>query len=120
MDDARFQLTEASLKGTFRAGYDQRPTAQAIKELALFVDDYPDSGLVVEAVERIQGLRERRAEHEFQVAQFYERQEQFDAALLYYTQVVTEYAETSAAAQAAERLQALSPILRIGDPEDGQ
>ncbi len=109
VDDARFQITQASLKGTFKAAYDQRPTDQAAEQLETFVTEFPTSGLAPEAVARLQTLRERRAEHEFQVAQFYERRRLIPSALVYYRGIVSNYAETAWAPKAASRIQALEP-----------
>lgn len=108
VDDARFQLAQASLKGTFKPGYDQHPTDRAIEELKIFVDNYGTSDLAPTAVERLETLRERRAEHEFQVAQFYERRHHPESALLYYQGIVAQYPETSWAPKAVNRIDALS------------
>ncbi len=110
VDDARFQLAQASLKGTFKPGYDQHATDQAVEELEVFVKEYPTSDLSPQALNRLQTLRERRAEHEFQVAQYYERRKQLASAILYYQSVVDQYAETSWAPKAAARLAILEPL----------
>lgn len=112
VDDARFQLTQASLKGTFKPEYDQAPADQAIEELGAFVKEYPTSDLAPQAVERLQVLRERRAAHEFQVAQWYERRRQFTAALVYYQEIVAQYAGTSWAPQASARIAILQPLFQ--------
>jgi len=110
VDDARFQIAQASLKGTFRPGYDQHATDQAIEELDSFVKEYPSSDLSPDAIDKLQVLRERRAEHEFQVAQYYERRKQLASAVLYYQAVVEQYADTSWAPKATERLAILEPL----------
>ncbi len=112
VDDARFQIAQASLKGTFKPGYDQHPTDQAIEQLKAFVEENPTSDLASEAMERSQVLREQRAAHDYQVAQFYERQQQFDAALMYYRTVADRYTDTSWATKASSRLEALKPLLQ--------
>lgn len=110
VDDARFQIAQASLKGTFRPGYDQHATDKAIEELDSFVEEYPSSELSPEAVDKLQVLRERRAEHEFQVARYYERRKQLASAVLYYQAVIEQYADTSWAPKATERLAVLEPL----------
>lgn len=116
VDDAKFQLAQASLKGTFKPGYDPRPTDQAIEQLGAFVEEKPSSDLSAEARRRLTTLRERRAEHEFEVAQFYERQQRYEAALVYYRAVVGTYAETSWAAKASVRLQQLESAMQAATP----
>ena len=109
VDDAKFQLAQASLKGTFKAGYDQHPAEEAIQSLEQFVQEHPSHELTSQAIERVQVLRERRAEHEFQVAQFYERQKLPASALIYYQEIVEQFAGTAWAPKAAARLQVLEP-----------
>lgn len=104
IDDARFQLAQASLKGTFKPDYDQHPTDQALEELETFVKAYPNSELAPEAVERVKVLRERRAQHEFLVAQFYERRRRPSAARIYYDAIVSRFPDTSWAERATGRL----------------
>ena len=109
VDDARFQIAQASLKGTFKAGYDQSPTDLAIRELAAFVKEYPESELKPEAATRLVGLKERRAEHEYQVAQFYERRHHKESAAIYYEAIAGQFPQTAWGPKAAARLQVLSP-----------
>ena len=112
VDDARFQIAQASLKGTFKPGYDQSPADQAIGELEAFVQGYPASDFSAQAVERLQVLLERRAAHEFQVAQWYERRNLYPSALIYYQEIVDHYAGTSWAPKATARIAVLEPIFQ--------
>jgi outer membrane protein assembly factor BamD len=107
VDDARFQLTQASLKGTFKPGYDQHPTDQALEELEAFVTEYPSSELAPEALERLKVLQERRSEHEFQVGAYYERRKQPEAAVIYYRALLDRFPDTTWAAKALARIQVL-------------
>ena len=107
VDDARFQIAQASLKGTFKPGYDQSPTDLAVRELETFLREYPDSALSGDARGRLEELKERRAHHEFQVGQFYERRKHFASALIYYETIVQQFGQTPWAAQAASRIQLL-------------
>ena len=111
VDDARFQIAMASLKGTFSAGYDQSPTDMAIRELKSFHREYPGSELLEEAEQRTEELRERRAEHEYQVGQFYEGRKRLAAAVTSYETIIDRYAETSWAPKAAERITVLESSL---------
>ncbi len=108
IDDARFQIAQASLKGTFRAGYDQSPTDLALRELDAFLREYPQSELSDEAARRLKELRERRAQHEYQVAQFYERRRHPESARIYYETIVDRYPQTARAPQAAARVEVLT------------
>ncbi|MBI2104284.1 MAG: outer membrane protein assembly factor BamD [Candidatus Omnitrophica bacterium] len=107
VDDAHYQIALASLKGTFKAAYDQSPTDTAIRELRAFLKRYPESELSGEAADRLQSLQERRAQHEYQVGQFYERRRRHASAIISYEAVVAQYGYTSWAPQAAARIQVL-------------
>jgi len=109
VDDARFQIAQASLKGTFAPEYDQSPTDLAIRELEAFVKEYPESELASDAATRLIELKNRRAQHEYQVAQFYERRKQPASAVVYYDTIVQQYAGTPWAGKAADRLAVLQP-----------
>lgn len=107
VDDAKFQIAQASLKGTFKPTYDQSPTDQAIRELEAFAREYPQSELVGEASRRLNELKERRAQHEYQVGQFYERLKRPASALIYYETIIDRFGQTAIAPKAAERVQVL-------------
>ena len=107
VDDAHFQIAQASLKGTFKAGYDQSPTALAARELAVFVREYPDSDLHQQAVTRLKALRERQAQHEFEIGQFYEQRKRSVSARVYYESIVAEFGDTAWAPQATAKLHLL-------------
>ena len=107
VDDARFQIATASLKGTFKPEYDQSPTDQAIKELQAFLETYAQGELADDARERLAQLRELRAEHDYQVAKFYERRGHPESAKLYYDVILDAFPQTAWAPKAAERLQIL-------------
>ena len=111
VDDARYQIAMASLRGAFRPGYDPSPTDLAIRELETFVRTYPSGELADEARGRLAELKERRAEHEYRIAQFYEQRRHPASARLYYAAIVDEYALTSWAPKAAARIGVLEQKL---------
>ena len=108
VDDARFQIAQASLKGTFKPDYDQSPTDLAVHELESFLREYPESELSKNADTRLRELNERRAAHEYQVGQFYERRHRLASALISYETVVAQFPGTAWAPQAAARIQVLN------------
>jgi outer membrane protein assembly factor BamD (BamD/ComL family) len=57
-------------------------------------------------------LKERRAQHEYQVAQFYERRKRADSARIYYETIIEQFAQTSWAPKAAARISVLQPRLQ--------
>ncbi len=114
VDDARYQLAQASLKGIFTPGYDQSPTDLAVRELEAFLASYPESELSAEAAKRVDSLKEQRAAHDFMVAQFYEQRKRPAAAKILYEDIVRRYGQTSWAPKAASRIQIIDAQLQRG------
>jgi outer membrane assembly lipoprotein YfiO len=110
VDDARFQIALASLKGTFKPGYDQSSTDLAMQELGAFLREHAESDLALDAQTRLAELQEQRAAHEFGVAEFYESRKRPQAARIYYEAIVSSYAQTSWAPKAVARLQLLDQL----------
>ena len=64
-----------------------------------------------EARERQNDLRERRAQHDYEVGQFYEERERYSSAVVHYAAVIDAYSDTSWAPMAAERIAVLEDEL---------
>lgn len=108
LDDARFQIALCFFKLYLRTEYDQEAIDKAIKELENFIEDFPEELRMVEEAHKILAqLNEKKAEHAFKIAQFYERQGSIESAVIYYKEVRDKYGGTSWAAKALERIIAL-------------
>jgi len=108
LDDARFQIALCFFKLYLRTEYDQEALDKAIKELENFIEDFPEElNMVEEAYKLLSQLSEKKAEHAFKIAQFYERQGSIESAVIYYKEVKDKYGDTSWAAKALERIIAL-------------
>lgn len=70
---------------------DQRATEEAIKELQLFVNYYPNSSKVEEANVKIEALREKLAEKAFHIAAMYYRRELYNASAIAYTNFIKDF-----------------------------
>jgi outer membrane assembly lipoprotein YfiO len=105
---AKYQIALVDAKRSSDVQYDQKVTSSAIAELKDFVKENPQAELSTQAQKHIQDLREKEAEKNFLIAVFYEKQERFDAAKVYYNAIVTDYKNTSWAPKALERLQELN------------
>ncbi len=88
---AQYQIAVSDSKRSTRAEYDQKVTQSAVEEFKEFVEIYPDAELSENAKAEIQKLRNKEAENNFVIAQFYEKQKQYQSAKLYYQIVVDEY-----------------------------
>lgn len=107
LDDAKFQMALCFFKIHLRQEYDQEALDKAIGELEDFLEMHPSSNMVGEAQRILTELNEKKAEHAYKIAQFYERQGVIDSAVVYYKEVRDEYSNTSWAGKALERLIAI-------------
>ncbi|MFP4473723.1 MAG: tetratricopeptide repeat protein [Candidatus Omnitrophota bacterium] len=105
---ARYQIAASDAERSAAAAYDQKITATAIEELEDFVQDYPEAELKDSAKQQIRELREKEAENNFIIAEFYEKQEEFEAAKVYYHTIVDEYDKTEWASKALEKIRKLN------------
>ena len=111
-DRTRYEIAVSAKYAALPAGYDQSATDQALQEFAKFKDAYPQSELGVQVDQEVARLRQQRAQHAFEVAQFYEQQRAIESAKIYYQDVVANYQESPLATQAQARLQALGGVAR--------
>lgn len=105
---AKYQIALSDAKRSSGAQYDQKITEAAIEELEDFVKEHPSAELSKSARGEIHQLREKEAENNFLIAEFYEKQKKYKAAKLYYSEIVEQYKNTSWATQALERLRELN------------
>lgn len=73
---------------------EQSYTKQAIRSFSEFQSFYPDDSLAVESGKRIVELRDKLAERDFQTAELYVKLEYPRAALIYFNQVINDFADT--------------------------
>ena len=105
---ARYQIALSDAKRSAGAAYNQKVTEVAVDQFKSFVKDYPDADLSDQAKEHIRKLREKEAENAFLIAKFYEKQRQFDSAKVYYHLIAEDFANTSWASKALEKIRSLN------------
>lgn len=106
-DAARFQIALCTVKESKKSAYDQQSTDQAIAEFKEFIRTHPQSESLDEAKVMIDELLDRKAEKSFQIAEFYQSQRDLASAKTYYQEIIMQYPESSYAAMAKEKLDAL-------------
>jgi outer membrane protein assembly factor BamD len=104
---AQFQIAMADTKRSANAQHEQKTTQLAIEGFKEFVKSHPESELTDQAKGQISQLRDREAENSFVVAKFYEKKKNYESARVYYTEITTQYADTSWASKAEARLKAI-------------
>lgn len=97
---AQFMLAESYYQLSPDFQLDQRYTKKSIEEFQAFIDFFPTDQRVPEAEKKIQDLNNKLAQKEFHTAEIYEKMENYDAAIYYYTIVTDTYHDTKFASAA--------------------
>jgi outer membrane protein assembly factor BamD len=73
---------------------DQTSTHDAIKELQLFINTYPDSKRLPECNDLIDKLREKLETKDYRIAKLYYRMEDYQAAITSFNNILKDYPDT--------------------------
>ncbi len=92
---AQFRLAESYFQQSPRASLDQTYTNKALRAYQLFIEDYPTHELKDKAQKRIATLRDKLAEKAYINAENYRKMREYNAALIYYDQVLDNYYDSS-------------------------
>lgn len=92
---AQFQIGMCHAQKVNPFDRDQKVTLGALRAFRLFRQKYPQDTLLQEAEARILSLRQRLAEHEFDVARFYYRKEAYQAAIRRLLNLIQVYPDMS-------------------------
>jgi outer membrane protein assembly factor BamD len=107
VEAAKFQIASCRAAVSRGPEYDQGAAKEAEEKFETFVKEHPDAVLSSEAVSNIGKLREKEAEGNYNIGKFYEKQKAYQAAKIYYEEVMNKSPNSPWAAKALERLQAL-------------
>jgi outer membrane protein assembly factor BamD len=93
-DDAAFKVAECDFEMSPKAELDQTHTHKAMYELKNFLDDYPVSNKREEAQKLLKECRAKLAKKVYRGGYLYYKMRRYDAAALYFEQVLDEYQDT--------------------------
>lgn len=91
---AKYQLAIATSKASGGADYDSTAVEEATKKLDEFIKSHPDAEISPQATVQLKELRNREAKKNFDIGQFYEKQQKYKAAAVYYNIVLDRYSDT--------------------------
>ncbi|KPK42430.1 MAG: hypothetical protein AMJ78_02480 [Omnitrophica WOR_2 bacterium SM23_29] len=103
-EKAKFQVGLCASETSLKPTYDQSVTDEALKQIEDFAKRHPESQLTDEADKMRQSLRDKKAESNFSIAEFYRKQRHYEAASIYYKNIVENFPETTWAKKAQDRL----------------
>ncbi len=105
VEAAKFQIASCRAAVSRGPDYDQGAAKEAKEKFEGFVKEHPDAVLSREAEKNINQLKEKEAEANFSIARFYEKQKAYEAAKIYYNEIINNYPDSAWAVKALERLE---------------
>ena len=102
---AKYQIANASMQASNKGQYDEQHAEQAIEQFKEFKDTFPVDQQAVLADESIKKIRAEKAQRSYDVAAFYEKQQKWSSAKVYYEELIRNYPETPSAAAAKKKLE---------------
>src|SRR5262245_4163629 len=115
-DLAQYRLAKSYFDNMPTVERDQAATSKAIGEFQKLIKQYPESRYAPDAIVKIEVCRLRLAQKELWVADYYVRQNNWEAALQRYDIILKEYGRTAAAPQAL--FQKADALLRLQRTEE--
>ena len=97
---ARYRISENILNMSLEYQLDQSSTMKAMESLQEFIEDYPNSEYAVEADASIGVIRDKLAKKLYETARLYLKLEEFEAAHIYFNDVLIKYYDTDYADEA--------------------
>ena len=104
IDDAYYWIAVCSITPSSSSSYDQSSTDAAIDKLTKFTESFPSSNLCSLAEHKIRELQEIKAQKDYEIAEFYNKQNNKKAAKIYYKQVLKTYSFSKWAVLAEKKL----------------
>jgi outer membrane protein assembly factor BamD len=101
---AKYQIAVVDAARSSGPQYEQSVTKAAKQEFEEFTKNYPDAQLSAKAKAEMENLNNKEAENNFLIAKFYQKNEKYVAAKIYYQIVIDEYADSPWAKKAQKAL----------------
>ncbi len=115
---AQYKIAESYNKLSPRSSLDQEYTLKSIRYYQIFIEENPTHELKEKAEKKIFNLRNKLAKKEWQNAEIYRKMDEFDAAIIYFDQVLAKYYDTDWADDA--QFGKIRTYLNAEDPEKAQ
>jgi outer membrane protein assembly factor BamD len=104
---SKFQIASCRAAVSRGPEYDQGAAREAKDKFEEFAKEHPDAVLSRDAEKNIEQLQEKEAQSSYNIAKFYEKQKQYQAAGIYYQDIIDRYPNSVWAAKALERTRVL-------------
>jgi outer membrane protein assembly factor BamD len=117
--ECQYMLAECYYRLSPDYSLDQKYTLKAVEELQAFIDFFPADPKVPEAEHKIAEMNEKLAHKSYYTAYIYTKLEYYNAALIYYDEVIETYHDTKYASLALyDKAKLLVQMKRNSDAMD--
>lgn len=89
-----YRVCECAINSSMPYQKDQRGTVTALARLQEFIEDYPQSIYIKDADAHIVSIRATMARKEFETGRLYLKLQEYDAALIYFDELLQRYYDT--------------------------
>ena len=117
-DKAKYEVAYCAYKSSLKPAYDSAPTEKAVKAFRDFTDANQDKDLSRIADITIQRLKDKGAEKSFETAKFYEGINQYEAAVIYYKDIVRRFPDSSFTPEANVKIKLLNSRTARATPKN--
>lgn len=93
--DAQYNMAVSIFEQSSPVALTQDKTYEAIRELQIFLDEYPDSEVALKAQELLQKCFDKLAEKDYRIGHLYFKLKDWEAARLYFHELVAEFPSSS-------------------------
>lgn len=111
VDDAYYQIGATWFAAANQSGYDAGAAEKAVDAFREFLDLFPTSELAPQARENLGALKAQQSGGTLGIARFYESQKKWNAAAIYYEDIISRFPNSAEADVARERLRIIGPHL---------
>ena len=111
VDDAQYQIGYAWMMASIDAEYDQSAAEKSIEAYQYFLVRYPNSEKTAAAQDNIESLRGKQTRGSLNIAGFYEKNQNWKAAFIYYNEVIRQNPNTPMAEIAKKKVEMLRPLV---------
>ncbi|MFH1504687.1 MAG: tetratricopeptide repeat protein [Candidatus Omnitrophota bacterium] len=109
---AKYQLATATAKAFPGSDYDSTYLEEASERLDEFIKEHPEAQISAQAQDQLRQLRDREAKKLFDTALFYENQDCYPSAKLYYIKVIDNYSDSNYYQASLEKIDELDELIR--------
>ena len=94
VEDARYKIANCAVNSVNKYQMDQGEAIAALSLLQEFIDDYPSSDFINDSELLVSDIRDKLARKEYEAGRLYLKLEKYEAAIIYFSEVINEFYDT--------------------------